>query len=453
MSDPSDDSAVRVEGLEVAHVLLNSPGRIAEPKDGALAGAISETRRLWTPPDKRLIATGHQATLRHPGILAKDLVASELSILIDARVLRLLVDQDVHQIGPLEVPASGPSGVLVSRTVPCLESHREAPTGRRPPIELDRTRIPEGLSPSVAAGVDAIDRELRRASDRASAAAQVGAALDALAAPFASLASPVAASGLLSTPLGLELLRKIAEDPLACARAFNDALTDDPRAARPLRIQGDLAEAPLWSIDRNATRQRVHMDLRESKERRVERLQTAAHQSPSRIAPRGLLMSGLVRLVADLFIHGRGGWRYDRVTERWFTTWLGVELRPMAMVSADLRLPIGSDAEPRERLRRRWHDPTWGGGSEPSPEKTDRLRSIAAAGPRSRDRREAFLEMHAELERLRALNAVAPPPARGDDPAAVAARRDWTFPLHSPEAISALVGDVRRAVALSIAPR
>jgi hypothetical protein len=69
-----------------------------------------------------------------------------------------------------------------------------------------------------------------------------------------------------------------------------------------------------------------------------------------RLAPRALLMTAYLRsAVCDLFIHGKGGWLYDRITEEWWREWTGQELAPMAVVSADVRMdfevPVADRAE------------------------------------------------------------------------------------------------------------
>jgi len=451
------DDPLRVEGLTEG--LAEAGSRFREACDGVrgiapgtenadLREAAEATRRLWSEvPDAPLIATGHQATFRHPGILAKDLLAAALAKELGGGVLRLVVDQDVHPVGPLQVPQLAPHAGLHVRSMACREPSLQAPTGRRPPIRLDRERGPASSFEAVERGVDAIDSALRREAGAASAARQVAAAFDALAVPCSLLAAPRFATELLATPIGLRLLAAIAEHPRRCAAAFNDALALDPRAARPLAIESNRIEMPLWRIADDRPRERVHLDPGETARRRLDRLREAALASPSRLAPRGLLMTGLARLVADLFIHGRGGWRYDRVTERWFASWLGATLGPMAMVSADLRLPLGVGPATTDP-RRRWHDPDADPdesmGTSPSLAKRASLRAIDSAPRGSSARREAFHAMHRRLDEVRRARGIEALPVHGVDPATIAARRDWAFPLHGAGAITDLAARCRR---------
>ncbi|MGA1393712.1 MAG: hypothetical protein ACO38W_11215 [Phycisphaerales bacterium] len=442
---PSDSaSAVVLAGLPDAIARL---GRRASRvgSNTSLERAAALTRSAWQEGDTAspLVATGHQATFRHPGILVKDLVASAIADRLGGTTIRLLVDQDAHPIGPLLAPIED-SGRLRTRAIPCREPHLEAPTGRRPPIEFEGSPAATGLAPPIAAGIERLHHALQAHRQSACAASQVAAALDALAPE--KLPPPIAATGLLATPIGLILLDAIADDPRRCAETFNEALRLDPRAARPLEIAEDRIEVPLWSIAWERPRERVHLDPREPARTRLEQLAEGANAAPSRLAPRGLLMTGLVRLVAARIINARGGWRYDPVTERWFAHWLGERLSPMAMATADWRLPFGAEVPSYGDLRRRWHDPQREGVAGPSEAKLRALRTIAAEPRRSAARREAFRRMHRQLDTDRRAAGIAGPPGREEDPAAVAASREWAFPLHDPGSMQRLAADARTAV-------
>lgn len=443
-------SAVVLAGLREALPLLGD--RQAAPRSNAsFASAARETRATWQRGHvaSPLVATGHQATFRHPGILVKDLVASAIAERLGGTAIRLLVDQDVHPIGPLRVPLAESGERLRTIVIPCREPHADAPTGRRPPIALEAMDVRGGLAATIAEGVDRLRDALRSRGDAPSAARQVAAAMDELAPASAALEPPIAATELLATPIGLAMLEAIAREPRRCAESFNEALRIDPRAARPLAIAADRVEVPLWSIAWLRPRERVHLDPREPERTRLERLRDSALGSPSRLAPRGLLMTGMMRLVADLFVHGRGGWRYDRVTEAWFADWLGEILSPMAMASADWRLPLGTDAPSRGDLRRRWHDPSTPEGAGPGESKSAMLAAIAAAPRGSAARREAFLAMHRQFDADRRAAGLARPRAREEDPAAVAASREWAFPLHDLDSLQRLGDEAKRAVRMA----
>jgi hypothetical protein len=425
--------------------------------------AAAATRAAWgVAADRPLLATGHQATLWHPGILAKALMLDRLCARRGAAPLRLLVDQDQHPIGPIEYPtlraANGGSDLGVGRCG-LDEPDAAAPTGRRRPLQPAGNAPRDAALPAVAAGVAAIVAALARRTAAPSAALQVDAALSELAAPWLAAAPVVAATDLLATPLGDLALEAIAIDPVACALRFNAALRAVPRVARPLAITATEVETPLWRLPRmGAPRERVMLDRSHPPDARRAHLHREATATPSRLAPRGLLLTALLRIACDGFIHGRGGWKYDRVSETWFGEWLGLELAPMALVSADLRLPLAvPDATTAIDDRRRWHDPFYEASEEageeagPSPTRTKGrlLAQIAALPRRSPARGAAFAALQRALSRERSQRGLADPALlpRRPDAAKIAARRDWAFPLYPPPMLAALATEIDEAVA------
>ena len=87
--------------------------------------------------DRPIVATGHQAGLWHPGILAKDLAMVTACERLDAQPLHLLVDQDAHASGAVLLPAiDREHGGVTATTLKLWEDHeaaRDVPTGAIPP--------------------------------------------------------------------------------------------------------------------------------------------------------------------------------------------------------------------------------------------------------------------------------------------------------------------------------
>ena len=151
--------------------------------------------------------------------------------------------------------------------------------------------------------------------------------------------------------------------------------------------------------------------------------------------------------LADLFIHGLGGWRYDEAMESWLDGWLGLRPGRRAMATADLTLPLLGDpgfASARNELlqqaRRRRHDPeTSGGARGPGPSKAKVLAEISSLPRGSRERRVAWDRMHewldrqggSEVDRDEALHRI-------EALASLSERRDWPFPLYGREALREL---------------
>ena len=253
MMERMSERLLTTEGLsEACATLARDPGssrRLAAMPSGIREAALA-TRPTWSgrDADAAIIATGHQSTFRHPGILVKDFIAAPIADALGGSVFRLLVDQDVHSIGPLRVPDQNPAGRWRAHAIPCDEPHRDCPTGCRPPITLSIDRLPPTVPAEWSDRLATIDCALRAADDERSAALQVARAFDALAAPFRTFATSHAATALLATPIGHAILEAIAEDPQRCAACFNAALRLDLRAARPLLIEDDRIEALAASL-------------------------------------------------------------------------------------------------------------------------------------------------------------------------------------------------------------
>lgn len=429
--------------------LAESAGR-RERLPHALADAVRSTRLAWWrgEPDRGpIVATGHQASLWHPGILVKFLIAERLADRLGGRPLHLLVDQDQNHLTPLEYPAVAEDRTLTLARLPLEEPDLSAPIGRRRCVRVDADAPPDAALPDVGTGVAAIAAALRQFADAENAAEQCERAIAALASRWLGEMTLVRATTLLATPVGLWILDAIAESPHRCLDAFNSAIRERPGAARPLRLEADRIEAPLWRLGGvGEARQPVFLPLGDPPARRRELLREEAIATPPRLAPRGLLATGVLRLAADLFIHGRGGWVYDLATERWFGGWLGAELAPMAMASADLRLPLAEAGAATPPPRSPWHDPFPGSERGRSERKSEWLAQIEGLPRRSAARRIAYRAMQQAISLERRVRGLAPPPRR-PDAAAIAARRDWPFPLHPTASIDRLAESADRLVA------
>jgi len=209
------------------------------------------------------------------------------------------------------------------------------------------------------------------------------------------------------------------------AAAYNSALAEY-RRAHGLRTVGrpwpDLARAdaacelPLWLDDLGmGRRERAFAILRDGRwgvERDGSRLEiepsedgreSARRLGPFlraarlRLTPRALMLTVFVRLcLADHFIHGIGGARYDQATDLLIGSWMGLVPPVYSVATATLYFPANSGprvnlAALRQEGRRLRH-----GGF--SPRKRELLAEIDAAPRLSAQRRERFFAMHREIE-------------------------------------------------------
>jgi hypothetical protein len=274
-----------------------------------------------------------------------------------------------------------------------------------------------------------------------------------------SLASPliknhpimINASTLASTSLFAELVAQMRTDPRACIEAHNAAVAEFPRdRIAPLEFSGDRLELPLWSIGAATGSHRS----------KVFAADLAALPMQA-LAPRALLLTGLMRLAAcELFIHGLGGERYDRITELWLGKWLGKSLAPTAMVTSTMRLRIPGSWPTEESIARAtWtahrsrHDPLILGDAARASAKQELLKRINAAPRKSRDRAELYRELHVLLDQSRREHQAtiesfdtqaASVVARADE-ANIATDRTWAFPLYEADQLASLRDAIDRA--------
>jgi hypothetical protein len=418
-------------------------------------------RQLGLPVGVPLIMTGHQPTLWHAGILAKYLAAGAAARALGAVPAWLVVDQD--EVGPLEIryPRLERGVPRAGRVVLSDAGPAEPPAaGRAVTRELgplrtayaDQASRTTPASPDVAAGLARIESALAEAAEgSANLAEQVASALALLMEPLTPPAPTVFATALSRTDAFARLWDRMRADPAACVSAYNEAAAAFPHAGvRTLAAAPGRVELPVWRLEPGSARRRVFSD--------------AASGVPAHtLAPRALLMTGLVRLCGcDLFIHGTGGHAYDRITDRWLERWLGVAaLAPTALVTATLRItPPGVEGlEPESVWRARWrasharHNPGALDDADAARAKGELLRAIASAPRRSPARRELFRRLHEGLERYRAAHAARLGAIDADaralserlDALGVLADRTWPFPLHPPAALAGLSDAINAA--------
>jgi len=467
-----------------AVVLHPAPGQWLT---GMRASPLTEAQRhfrsqLGLPVESRsardplVIMSGHQAEFWHPGIFAKAAAAQALADALNARGAAactswLVVDQDTNEPHKLRYPALGPRGELIARewTIDPAPVLGETPTGMRPPLGASKSLspVPSDTADASLASRLAHLRDLLAAQTTApSAAAQISIVLQSLLAPAVSMPAPTFASAISSTDLFALVLDKVSADPIACTRAYNAAARAYPLSGiRPLdETRGEL---PLWHVRPNEPRRRV--------------LASALAKIPrTELAPRALLMTGLMRLAGcDLFIHGIGGGGldensgYDHVTDQWFKAWLATQLAewssgglaPAVTASATLRLELpGPDAPSQDAIAHaQWlahaarHQPGLLGDAQAQRQRDEALARIRTARARGEQPLAAFRELHALLHQQRESHA-AKLAALQADAAAFKARsaeslirhdRTWSVALHSQtrlhelaESVAAHVGAV-----------
>ena len=367
-------------------------------RDEALERAREFSSRLGVPVAEAsgrpelLVATGHQPELYHPGVWVKDFLLQRLGDSLGAASLDLVVDSDGFESVGIHSPCLRPD-VRVCRAYLAVGvqdgCYRCAPVPSEHDLREFRQAGREQLAtlptPSIARHFERFCDEMDGAAPEAANLAElVTFARRRYEAPTGTDYLELPVSSLAGSRAFATFVAQIAFDARAFADAYNAALaayrerTGARSAAQPfpdLESAGDAIELPLWSLGtgRRAVWVRtgpsralmsgdeVLCELGDDPASAVARLL----ESGVALAPKALALTLFTRLlVADLFIHGVGGGRYDQVTDDVARRYFGVDLPAFTVASLTVYLPLGahvvSDGEIEEvemALNRLTHNP------------------------------------------------------------------------------------------------
>lgn len=424
-------------------------------RQGVIPAPNADDRRaLGLPTDRPIVMSGHQPTLWHAGILAKLLAAAELARSAGAHAAWIVPDMDEVDPTTTRVP-QGRGDEVRQRFVRILTGD---PPGPGIPAGALASRDPTPADPDLPGLADA----LRAFRDAPSMAMQVGRAVVRTACARFGLPEPtvISASDLRRTGAWSELLRAMADDPRGCVETYNAAARAHPQAeVRELGIEKSRVELPLWRVRPDLPRMAVFS----------EQLATIP---ADQLRPRALAMTALVRAaLADLFIHGLGGERYDRVTDQWLSDWAHAPhwtLAPTAAASADARPDLGLEiADLPDPIHARWlahharHNPALLGDTQAARTKSDIVDLIRALKQEGKDPAPAFAELQAFLRqhrdrharRLAELDAAADRADRLRAVRDLALDRAWPWPVLSDETLDDLQAQIRTAFVPATMPR
>lgn len=324
-----------------------------EPKWAHWASALQsehETRQEPTmrsemgfDPDRPVVMSGHQPIVFHCGILAKLIALDEAAKRTNAQAVWIVPDQDAVDPGKIRLPL-GSRESLRSQQVDLLPED-----SIRSGVSLCSIPAME-IEPTNQTRLEPITQWLDQYATMETLAQQFAYATIEYACELLGIEVPrlIFASELVETQLFASWVDSMRQDPRLCAQAYNTAVEKYPDAnVRALMIEDDRIELPLWGC--RAGQERVAIDSIN-----IDQFDQCE------LKPRGLMMSAIARAhLSDLFIHGVGGYSYDRISEAWIEDWIGIELKPMAMVTATHRLDLGFDedemVDPSSALWNRHH--------------------------------------------------------------------------------------------------
>lgn len=404
--------------------------------------ALETREALGLPTDRPIVMTGHHAEWWHPGLVAKYIAAARIAERAGGAWSWILVDHKETDPCALDVPVDHDG--IPKRTTLHLGTPPD-PGSSAMTLPSTACVVPDHLAlfDEHRARVEALADAMNERADAPDLLTQWLHAMRVSLSGVVALPDPVRATGVLSSPGGRRLVVAMRYDPHACALPYNRGVARTPEARlNTLHVGVDhgAVELPLWHLRDDGTLGRVVA----GDDRRFEHT----------LAPRALTLTALARwLLCDLFIHGDGGFVYDRVTEDWMRDWKGVELAPKTGVTADLRLDFGVEPPSLDALRgaeSAAHDARHASWDE----KAAYVRRIEALPRKSPERRRVFGELHAFLDERRHANAHeidrlrdrASHLRRRHDARATITSRAWPFALFDERAQQRLAEAVREAI-------
>jgi len=354
----------------------------------ALADWRADARRYLQLPDAPVVAAGHQAQAWHPGIVAKTFWTHACALEEQATPVHVVVDQD------------GFDGLFVEW--PQLQDNMWVASGHRFSEATQNAAAlhapafwPRGIDPSqkapdfVREGLERLTNALRAFAKSPNAALQVTLAQLQDLSQWIQPPRVISASQLVGTSFALHVIDKMLREPVACAESFNAALLLHPRAARPLQVDGDRSELPLWVLGDSGERLRAT----------AQSVRVAQAQNKL-VLPRAFLLGVLIRTaLADRFTHGLGGKIYEKVSNAWMSRWLGWTPPAFDVISANVRLPLEAqdmnEISEMISFRSAWCDPDQTTATDigPSARRKLFLDKIAASPRRSPQRKSLYQDM------------------------------------------------------------
>jgi hypothetical protein len=350
-------------------------------RERALAVAGPRPAQGSLSPDAPLIVMGHQPVFFHPGIWIKFFLLTGLHARCGAEGIYLNCDHDAAWPIAAEVPAAAAG--LTRRSETLLDLPDDVPLEAAP---LPSEEVWGAFCARVRRhlGTLAVPAIRERFETFAALASQVRAGATTLAEflagarrTYEAQSSPpgyleLTVSSLSDTREFAAFALHLMQDPLNFRTRYNSSLEEYRRvhrlrsAANPfpnLEEAEGFQEAPFWALHEG---RRVRLFVRKDGDRLRLRWPGAApvdlpagpaglealRASGPRLRPKALTLTMFGRLcLGDLFLHGVGGGRYDRVTDAVVTDVFGCAPPPYVVATATLALQLAGDGAPVEDRR------------------------------------------------------------------------------------------------------
>lgn len=395
---------------------------------------LRKRQRAWighADDAQPIIASGHQTELYHPGVWVKDVLANQIAARLDGQPYHFAVDTDSPK--HLNVRWPGYSEPLTDD--PAVTSAQwsgllEAPTPNHIATldaALRDANKPWRFEPMIGA----FYASMRRLSlEQAKLPQALTNATHELDWTLGLRHHAMVTSPLWTSEPYLVFVHHLLARARQLATDYNGALADyrdEQKIRTRTRPMPDVAvfdtsvEVPFW-LDDLATGQRTRPSVFATNGGWILTLPNGAEfvfdetadgwdaaarlgqwlrDHHARLSPRALLLTCFLRLiVADQFIHGIGGGRYDQVTDRFIARHFGIEPPAFAVTTATLYFP-GAVGRSRVCTPCVVHEGHRVRHNVLGERKRELVAAIDAAPRYSMQRREAFYNMHRELAAAR----------------------------------------------------
>lgn len=306
---------------------------------------------------------GHQPIFYHPGILAKDLLVQALARRHGGTAVSLILDTDQESIA-FSWPSLKRQSFILSDARRIVAGQRLDDTRRQDfirSIEQSLRDLPAMLTPVAAQRARPyLLHLLQVARNTADIVSITNSVRELYAEKKRWKLTYIRASELIKTRAFQFFAAEVCRRPDEFRQVFNDSLREYRRKhdiknhAQPFP---DLkqSELPFWFSRYGGRRPLTDEDIRESG------LLSAGHEARTfvrlfeegHILPRAITLSLFLRLfICDLFVHGIGGGRYDRITEKVIEGFFRCQAAPITVATATLALEARADFALQSRSRK-----------------------------------------------------------------------------------------------------
>lgn len=362
---------------------------------------------------------GHQPELFHPGVWVKNFALAGLARRAGGVALNLIVDNDTIKSTAVRVPVRGDDWPHRD-SVRFDAWHGEQPWEDRPVLDPARfASFPDRLQEKLAGWrITPLAGELWRDMPREGPLGErFVAARRAVERRWGCHNFEVPLSRVCETAAFGRFVRRIVADLPRFVAVYN-AAAQEYRARHGIRNanhpvpdlarQGDWLEAPLWAWRPGSSR-RARVFFRGTDLRAGDDAATLDDWRGLKVRSRALLTTLFARLcLADVFMHGIGGGKYDELTDAILRGFFGTVPPGYLILSATCRLPLPTHPatpEQRRALHRRLRDLDYNPERSLSVAQRHSLAAVIAERRRclaGRGGRAQFVEQRRLLEVIRA---------------------------------------------------